>query len=185
MKLPPKVEKIEWKDDPSYTNYYGLRIECRDVTDIFSVDTFPCLQVRAMSNYKRENIEPTLSNLGVKVVDKVEGMIQLTDDKSAIHIAVRVKATKEGDRDQARRQLNEMKDMVYFELKERSIGTRVNLCYLSPHTLKGNRDLVEGVHYYSEEDIKNAQKKNKDVVIPGKLIKESIQDITGLRYKRR
>ncbi|XP_072040111.1 uncharacterized protein [Amphiura filiformis] len=180
VKLPERVNKIDWKDDPCYTNYHGLRIECRDPTDIFSVDTFPCLQVRAMSQYKQEDIEPTLSHYGVKVVDDVEGMIQLTDDKRAIHIAVRV---KEGQREKARKQLNEMKDMVYFELRERSIGTRVNLCYLSPQNLKGNHDLVDNVYFYSEEKVQQAQKAHKDLTNPVQMFTESIQDVTAMRHK--
>ncbi|XP_072026120.1 uncharacterized protein [Amphiura filiformis] len=44
-KLPPGVRDIDWQPDPTKNaRYTGFRIECKDDTDMFAVDVFPCVQ---------------------------------------------------------------------------------------------------------------------------------------------
>ena len=180
VKLPTDVTEIDWKDHEEYTNHYGYRIECKDESDMFTSDTFPCLQVRAMNEYKSSNVDPKLSHRGLKVCNKVEGMIQLTEHKSAIHIGVRM---KEGEADLGREQLDNMKAMVEFELNERSIGTQTTLRYLSSTDMRGSKDLEENVRYYSEEEVQNAIQNNQDLVHPQTRRRESVQYVTGMPQK--
>ena len=147
---------------------------------MFTVDTFPCLQVRAMNRYRKQDKQDVeLSCHGMKLFDLVEGMIQLTRDKRAIHIAVRVK--KGADERLGTKQLDEMKDMVDFELKERSIGTRVNVCYLSPQALQCSNDLVENVHYYKAEILEEAKEKGEDLVNPITMFAETVASVIGVQ----
>ncbi|XP_072041212.1 death-associated protein kinase 1-like [Amphiura filiformis] len=57
-KLPDSTDKITWVDNPRFQRYFGRRIECRDESDMFSIDTFPCLQVSAMNRYRRKRDKP-------------------------------------------------------------------------------------------------------------------------------
>ena len=182
MKLPPAVTEIDWKDHEKYTNHYGYRIECNDESDMFTSDTFPCLQVRAMNEYKSSNIDPKLSHRGLKVCNHVEGMIQLTKHKRAIHIAVRM---KEGETHLGREQLDEMKAMVEFELNERSIGTQTTLRYLSSADMRDSKDLEENVRYYSEEEVQDAIQNNQGLVHPKTRRRESVHSVTGMPQKGR
>ncbi|XP_072039369.1 uncharacterized protein [Amphiura filiformis] len=133
-----------------------------------------------MNQYKHGNVVPRLSHRGVKVCKYVEGMIQLTEDKRAIHIAVRM---KEGEESLGRQQLDEMIEMAYYECNERSIGTQTTLLYLSPSDLRKGKDLEDDVHYYSEEDLNECIQNNGDLVHPGKMKKESVASVTGLQQK--
>ncbi|XP_072040113.1 uncharacterized protein [Amphiura filiformis] len=180
VKLPPDVKEIDWTGHDQYSNIYGIRIECKDETDMFTSDTFPCLQVRAMNQYKHSNVEPKLSHRGLKVCKDVEGMIQLTEDKRAIHIAVRM---TEEEKSLGRLQLDDMTEMAYYECNERSIGTQTTLLYLSPNDLRKGKDLDDDVHYYSEKDLNECIQNNGDLVHPGKMKKESVASVTGLQQK--
>ena len=56
-------------------------------------------------------------------------MIQLTKDKRAIHIAVRL---SEGQEKHGIEQLNQMEEMVFEQILERSRGIQVTMCHYKP-----------------------------------------------------
>ncbi|XP_072019729.1 death-associated protein kinase 1-like isoform X2 [Amphiura filiformis] len=179
MKLPPGLSTIEWTPDESYTFYYGLRIECRDQTDMFTDDVFPCLQVQAMKRYHvQDGIQPKLSKSALKVFDEVEGMVQLTDNRRAIHIGVRMTASKKHP---GIKQLNELKEMVLQQIGNRSRGTKFNVCYLSPIDMKKCSDLETGVQFYRKKAVDEALKKRETLLVhPLKLVSESLESVTGI-----
>ncbi|XP_072041514.1 uncharacterized protein [Amphiura filiformis] len=175
-KLPDSTDEIVWADNPRFQRYLGRRIECRDESDMFSIDTFPCLQVSAMNRYRSNHVKPQLSRSGVKVFGEVEGMVQQTQDKRAIHIAVRVK----GGLPQLRKgkdQLREMESLVFDQITERSRGTEVTVSYLSPDDLKNSSNLEDSVRFYTEKTTQEAAKKHVDLVNPATLIPESVFDV--------
>ncbi|XP_072042721.1 death-associated protein kinase 1-like [Amphiura filiformis] len=175
-KLPDSTDEIAWVDNPRFQRYFGRRIECRDESDMLSIDTFPCLQVSAMNRYRRKHVKPKLSRSGVKVFGAVEGMVQLTRDKRAIHIAVRV---KEGvsELKKGRNQLQEMESLVFDQITERSRGTEVTVSYLSPDDLKNSSNLEDGVRFYDDEVVQDAIKKRDVLVNPVTLVPESVRDV--------
>ncbi|XP_072041513.1 uncharacterized protein [Amphiura filiformis] len=143
---------------------------------MFSIDTFPCLQVSAMNRYRRKHVKPKLSRSGVKVFGAVEGMVQQTQDKRAIHIAVRV---KEGASELKKGidQLQEMETLVFDQITERSKGTDVTVSYLSPDDLKNSSNLVDDVRFYQEDAMKDAIKTHDDLVNPSTFVQESVRDV--------
>ena len=175
-KLAEGTEDITWNEDPMLTTYIGRRIQCRDVCDMFSIDTFPCLQVSSMNRYRQEDVKPKLSRFAVKVYGKVEGMIQLTRDKRAIHIAVRV---KEGKKLEGVTQLKKMEEMVFEQISERSRGTEVVVCYLSAKDLQKSDNLEDKVSVYTEDVIARVKENRTDLVNPRSLVPESVEGVTG------
>ncbi len=133
-----------------------------------------------MNKYKHSNVEPKLSHLGLKVCKDVEGMIQLTHDKKAIHLAVRM---GEGQEESGYKQLLEMKEMASYELSERSMGTHTNELFLSPIDMKESKDLEKNVHAYDKDDLLMKMQNNEDPIHPKRLRKESVAAITGWKPK--
>ena len=177
-KLPPGVEDIHWQtDDPNYIRYTGLRIECHDGTDMFTADVFPCIQVCMMNQYQQEGVTPKLSCFGLKIFDKVEGMLQLTKDKRAIHIAVR--ETQKWQQEGAKEQLLKMKELVLEELKQRSEGTKINICYLSSVALRSSSDIATDVYWFDETRVEAAEQKRSSLVVSDKLVEETVQSVKG------
>ncbi|XP_072042725.1 uncharacterized protein [Amphiura filiformis] len=175
-KLPESTQEIAWAENSSVQRYFGRRIECRDESDMFAIDTFPCLQVTAMNRYRRKNVKPKLSRSGVKVFGAVEGMVQRTRDKRAIHIAVRV---KEGESELKKGidQLQEMDNLLFDQIAERSRGTDVTVSYLSPDDLKKSSNLVDDVRFYNEDLIHDAINTRDDLVNPATFVQESVHDV--------
>ncbi|XP_072042076.1 uncharacterized protein [Amphiura filiformis] len=175
-KLPDSTDEIAWADNSRTQRYFGLRIECRDESDMFSIDTFPCLQVSAMNRYRTKHVKPKLSRSCVKAVGAVEGMVQQTRDKRAIHIAVRV---KEGVAEVKKgiNQLQEMESLVFDQITQRSRGTEVSVSYLSPDDLKKSSNLDDGVRFYNDEAVQDAIKNREDLINPSTLDRESVRDV--------
>lgn len=117
-----------------------------------------------------------LSHHGLKIFDQAEGMVQLTKDKTAIHIAVREKVGVEQD---AGMQLREMKALVLAELEERSVGTRVRVSYLSPEALMKSHNLVDGVNSYTEEEVDRAERSDSPLVAKRRLVPETVSSVKG------
>ena len=141
---------------------------------MFSIDTFPCLQVSSMNRYRQKHVKPKLSRFAVKVCGKVEGMIQLTRDKRAIHFAVRV---SENEVHQGMQQLNEMEYMVFEQIAERSRGTAVTVCYLSPKDLQKSDNLEDNVGFYTKDAVKEAAKHQERVINPRTLEREPVESV--------
>ena len=167
-------------DNPKMTSYIGRRVECRDESDMYSLDTFPCLQVSSMNRYREQNVKPKLSRCAVKVKGKVEGLIQLTRDKRAFHIAVRC---QEDQVDQGLAQLNEMEEMVFEQISERSRGTDVTVCYLSPLDMQKSANLEENVSFYRPEDVDNAKKHRRNLTNPTTFADETVESVTGMKHQ--
>ncbi len=173
-KMPPDVSSIDWTPDPcTYFRYTGFRIECKDHTDMFAVDVFPRVQVSMMKRYHQHGKEPILSLHGIKVMGDVEGMVQLTTDRTAIHVAVREIIDAHQD---AATQLLEMKEIVLVEIEQHSSGTAIEVSYLSPKALSSSQDLV--VHYFSEQEVEQADVENRTLCSPN-LNQETTYSIMG------
>ena len=180
-KLPEGTEEITWTEDPAFTKYIGRRVECRDASDMFSIDTFPCLQVSAMNRYREKHVKPKLSHSAVKVCGKVEGMIQLTKNKRAIHIAVRL---TEGQEHLGIEQINQMEEMVFEQILERSRGIKVTVSYLSPRDLQKSNNLEDNVSFYADEAVKQACEHGTDLKNPVTLVPESVESVTLIQNPR-
>ena len=174
-KLPEETEAITWAENPDVTKYIGRRVQCRDESDMFSIDTFPCLQVSSMNRYRQKHVTPQLSHSAVKVCGKVEGMIQLTKDKRAIHIAVRL---SEGQENHGIEQLNQMEEMVFEQILQRSRGIQVTVCYLSPRDLQKSDNLEDKVGVYTNETVEEACERGTDLINPLTLMPESAESVT-------
>ena len=172
--MPEGTEEITWTDGPTSMTYIGCRVECRDESDMFSIDTFPCLQVSSMNRYRQKQVKPKLSRFAVKVCGKVEGMIQLTRDKRSIHVAVRV---SENELHQGMHQLNEMENMVFEQIAERSRGIAVTVCYLSPKDLQRSNNLEDDVGFYTEEAVKEAAEHHECVINARTLEREPVESV--------
>ena len=103
-------------------------------------------------NYKQP---PNLSRSALKTFGTAECMLQLTDDKRAIHVAVRTQTETQHD---GFAQLQRMRALVADQLAHRSIGTNVTVSYLSPNDLKKSDDVVQNVHFYSVDELNKATK---------------------------
>ena len=179
-KLPKGTEEITWMDNPKMKTYIGRRVECRDESDMFSPDTFPCLQVSSINRYRERNVKPKLSCFAVKVKGKVEGLIQLTQDKRAFHIAIR---SQDDQVDQGIAQLNEMEEMVFEQIAERSRGTDVTVCYLSPLDMQKSTNLEDNVRFYRPEDVDCAEKHGKPLTNPTTFADETVESVTGMKHQ--
>ena len=175
--MPEDTEEISWTPDPTCPTYIGRRVECRDESDMFSIDTFPCLQVSSMNRYRQVHVKPKLSRFAVKVYGTVEGMMQLTRDKRAIHLAVRV---SENEVHQGMQQLNEMEEMVFEQIAERSRGTAVRKCYLSPKDLQKSTNLEENVSVYTEKYVNEADEHHRRIVNPRTLVPEELDSVNPM-----
>ena len=142
---------------------------------MFSIDTFPCLQVSSMNRYRQEHVKPKLSRYAVKLYGEVEGMMQLTQDKRAIHIAVRA---TEGQVDKGIKQLNDMEVMVFEQIDMRSRGTETKVQYLSPKDLQASKNLEENIWFYSDKAVKTATEKRAPLVHPETFHPESVESVT-------
>jgi hypothetical protein len=138
---------------------------------MFALDLFPCLQVCSMKRFKEEDLKPHLSRFAIQVCSLVQGMVQITQDKRAIHIAVRVKDVTEDHK--GIKQLDEMETMVFEQLDERSKGTEINVSYLSPNDLKKSHNLEDEVKFYTKEAFDEAREKDRDLGIN----RESVLDV--------
>ena len=143
---------------------------------MFSIDTFPCLQVSLMNRYRKEYVKPQLSHYAVKVYGNVEGMIQLTRDRRAIHIAVR---TTKQRRREGFQQLQEMEDIAFKQVLERSRGSTVSVCCLSPVDLNNSGNLEDNVRYYIEKSVQEAINHQRPLVNPATLRPESFESVIG------
>ena len=176
-KLPDNIPKVKWQFDERYINVFGIRIECRDEIDMFSADAFPCLQVSCMKYYKQR---PNLSRSALKAFGKAECMLQVTDDKLAIHVAVR---TQKETQHHGFAQLQLMWELVANQLAQRSIGTNVTVSYLSPNDLKKSEDVVQNVRYYSVDELNNAIKNTHRLgllVNPVTNIPDTVDSVIGV-----
>ena len=177
-RLPTTLDPVVWSKDTRFTEYYGRRVECKDDTDIFTPDVFPCLQVRIMKWFCDEQGGVCISRHSLKFSRDIEGLVQLTSDQKAIHISVRGRSGKV-DRSACYFQLEHVLGMVLSELEQRSPGTAINMCYLSPRSLLQHNDL-EDVSYYTEKDIQSAQ--HRVVVHPQTRNTELVTDMLCVGY---
>ncbi|XP_033641726.1 death-associated protein kinase 1-like isoform X2 [Asterias rubens] len=177
-RLPMDLDPVVWSKDPRFTEYYGRRIECKDDTDIFSPDVFPCLQVRIMRCFCDLQSGVCISRHSLKFSRDIEGLVQLTSYQRAIHICVRGRSGKV-DRSACYTQLEYVLGMVLSEIEHRSPGTAINICYLSPRSLLQHNDL-EDISFYTEADIQSA--KHRVVVHPKTRNTELVTDVLCVGY---
>ncbi|XP_072044524.1 uncharacterized protein [Amphiura filiformis] len=126
-----------WAEDPTKEEYYGRRIECKDETDIFSADVFPCLQVRLMRRYYTEKTKAFISQSELKFSDRVEGFVELVEDQQAIQYYVRNAGKHQ--RAHTYKILKEVEGIIHAELEERSPGTIITHRFLSSAELMKHR----------------------------------------------
>ncbi|XP_038047951.1 death-associated protein kinase dapk-1-like [Patiria miniata] len=181
-RLPTNLNPVVWSKDTRFTEYYGRRVQCKDITDIFSPDVFPCLQVRIMRWFCDGHGRVAISRQSLKFSGKIEGMVQLTSDQKAIHICVRGRSSRE-DRGACYSQLEHVLGMVLSELVQRSPGTATDICYLSPRSLMQHED-VGDISYYTETDIELSAKEGV-VVHPQTSNTELTTDILCAGYDSR
>ena len=161
-KLPEIHDKVSWRKEDEFKEYYGRRLECEQDVDMFAPDVFPCIQTRVMEEFDMIDDPATISRPTLKFVsESVEGMIQLTQDKRAVNIACRCRDEK--DRGHCHDILVRVTRLVQLELIKRSPGTQVKMHYLSPKCLLSVDDLGE-VWYYKEEDLHQEAIKGRDIV---------------------
>ena len=157
MPVKLKCRKDElWKENNTMTEYYGRRVECRDETDIFSADVFPCFQVAMMKKYSRGK-KPVISLNELKISQAVEGYVELIPDMKAIQYYVRGRGEKH--RGQCRDMLREIEAMIDRELENRSPGTCTTKKYLSSSQVKNLKDL-HNVRSYTMEQLTEAIQKD-------------------------
>ena len=71
-----------------HARLYGIRVECVDDSDMFSPDLFPNIQLDMLECHPETQGTANYSNSAVKFVSPVEGMIQETDMRKGINVAV-------------------------------------------------------------------------------------------------
>ena len=161
-KLPEIHDKVSWRKEDEFKEYYGRRLECEQEVDMFAPDVFPCIQTRVMEEFDMIDDPATISRPTLKFVSQsVEGMIQLAQDKRAVNIACRCRDEK--DRGHCHDILVRVTRLVQLELIKRSPGTQVKMHYLSPRRLLSLDDLEE-VWYYKEEDLYLGAMEGSDIV---------------------
>ena len=159
--MPVKLEKGKdklWTQNDTMTEYYGRRIECKDDTDIFTADVFPCFQVAMMKKYsKNPNEKPVISLNELKFSQSVEGYVELIPDMQAIQYYVRGRG--KGQRGDCQKMLEKIEIVIDQQLTERSPGTHTVKKYLSSSEVKKLEDL-HTVRGYTKEQLKDAIKTN-------------------------
>ena len=161
-KLPEIHDKVSWRKEDDFKEYYGRRLECEQDVDMFAPDVFPCIQTRVMEEFDMIDDPATISRPTLKFASQsVEGMIQLTQDKRAINIACRCRG--EEDRGHCHDILVRVTRLVQLDLMKRSPGTQVKMHYLSPRCLLSHDD-PEEVSYYNEEDLLKGAIEGRDIV---------------------
>lgn len=162
VKLKGRKNEL-WEEDDTMTEYYGRRVECRDETDIFSADVFPCFQVAMMKKYSQEE-KPVISVNELKIAQSVEGYVELIPDMKAIQYYVRGRGEKQ--RGQCEEMMREIEGMIDRELENRSPGTCTTKKYLSSSQVKNLKDL-HNVRSYTKQQLTEAVRKD-GVVHEGK-----------------
>ncbi|XP_072038591.1 death-associated protein kinase dapk-1-like [Amphiura filiformis] len=153
VKLSQSKKDQLWQEDPTMTEYYGRRIECRDETDLFSADAFPCFQVAMMKKYWRQSKKPVISLHEVKISQSVEGYVELMPDMKAIQYYVRGRG--EAQMEKCHQMLKNIEVMIDNELEDRSPGTCVTKKYLSSTEVKKLKDL-HNIRGYTKEQLQEA-----------------------------
>ena len=72
-----------------------------------------------------------------------------------------------------------MKELVLDELKQRSEGTKINVCYLSSRALNSSSDIVTEVYWFDEAMVEAAEQKRSPLVVSGILVEETVQSVKG------
>ncbi|XP_072039681.1 uncharacterized protein [Amphiura filiformis] len=165
--------------------YTGRCLQCRDQTDMIAASVFPCLQVRIMRGFNRERHRPIISRMAIKFAHKVEGMVQLSQDRRAIMLAVRSKGHDEKTLRNMKAQLDELMLIIRTMLEQRSVGTQVVLRYLSPVSLRRSTNLEMDVHSYSEEEVQMSEDEDTPLIDPRTNNTESVQDVIGPGYTKK
>ena len=93
-KLPQSLPSIQLGMNDN-ARLYGIRVECVDESDMFSPDLFPNIHLDMLECHPETQGTANYSNSAIKFVSPVEGMIQETDMRKGINVAVVCKMEKD------------------------------------------------------------------------------------------
>ena len=93
-KLPPSLPSLQLEKNEN-SKLYGIRVECVDESDMFSPDLFPNIHLDMLECNPESQGQANYSNSAIRFVSPVEGMIQETDMRKGINVAVVCKEEKD------------------------------------------------------------------------------------------
>ena len=93
-KLPSSLPPIQLQKNDN-SKLYGIRVECVNESDMFSPNLFPNIHLDMLESNPESQGQANYSNSAIKFVSPVEGMIQETDMKKGINVAVVCKEEKD------------------------------------------------------------------------------------------
>ena len=93
-KLPSSLPPIQLQKNDN-SKLFGIRVECVDESDMFSPNLFPNIHLDMLESNPESQGQANYSNSAIKFVSPVEGMIQETDMKKGINVAVVCKEEKD------------------------------------------------------------------------------------------
>ncbi|XP_077993427.1 death-associated protein kinase 1-like [Glandiceps talaboti] len=144
--LPSNMPQSQWKKDTSMEHYFGRRIQCLGDQDIFSPGFFPRLQIRLLKYFSKLGRPPKyIWRNSIKVCDKVEALVYLTNDNRGVHICVRARC--KGDIKSCFDLMEAVTAHIYAVLAISCPGTSVVMHILSALSLKDHSDQEDVTHY--------------------------------------
>ena len=168
-KLPTDGPEIDW-DTQQVFDVKGKSIECVENIDIFNPNAFPSALKKILDNHRGST---KVSSSAIKyTIGSIKVFVKLTKHKRSINIAAIY--PDEDSREECYIRLQEEVELIQLEILEKSQGTNIQENYISPRTIKLNRDL-EGLTTFTRNDILKAEAENGIIESQGEP--EDIQNI--------
>ena len=118
-KLPPSLPSIQLEKKEN-SKLYGIRVECVDESDMFSPELFPHILLDMLECNPESQGQANYSNSAIKFVTPIEGVIQETDMRKGINVAV---VCKEKDMQKVHAQLQTYVTLTIITMKEKHKST--------------------------------------------------------------